>query len=163
MKLRAALLICATALNGACAIIDDPSTRFDNVTQTVTGTDQAVQSFLAGRDLDPVEGAWEGDQSSFEFVIARNDFAVAPGYDYVGVMTLPDGASWRQGDIKMLLRNTGDDGVYDGIWVTGNKSRRRMKFVVEQPNLIQGSFVSSDGNTYFLRIHRVNPRVAGTL
>ena len=163
MNIRAALLICAVATQSACAILDDSTSRADAVAQPVTGTDQAMEAFLAGRDLDKVEGAWEHDNSDFEFVIARNDFAIAPDYDYVGVITLPDGGLWNQGDVKVLLRNTDEESVYDGIWVTRNKAKRRMTFVVEHQNLIQASFVSNDGNTYFLRIRRVNPRMAGTL
>ena len=160
MNARSILLaLVVTAVSG-CAIVDSSSSTGKSVSATVTSTDQAMHEFLAGRDIDPIEGAWEHDQSTFEFVIARNDFDVAPDFDYVGVMTLPDQSSWKQGDIKVLLRKTDVENVYDGVWMTRFKSRRPMTFVFENRNLIQASFVSNDGNSYFLRIRRINPRFA---
>ena len=160
MNVRSILLILSASLVSGCAVVDSSSAADKSVHATVTSTDQAVRQFLTGRDTDAVEGAWEHDESAFEFVITRNDFNVAPGYDYVGVMTLPDQSSWKQGDIKVLLRKTAEENVYEGVWMTRFKSRRPMTFVVENRNLIQGSFVSADGNSYFLRIRRINPRFA---
>jgi hypothetical protein len=160
MNTRAAFILLVAAFGSGCALVDPAGSVDQSVHATVSSTDQAVEQFLAGRDLDPIEGAWEHDQSAFEFVIARNDFDIAPGYDYVGVMTLPDQSSWKQGDIKVLLRKTGEENVYDGVWMTRYKSRRPMTFVFENRNLIQANFVSNDGNTYFLRIRRVHPHFA---
>lgn len=160
MNTRATLILLVAAFGSGCALVDPAGSANHSVHATVSSTEQAVQQFLDGRDLDPIEGAWEHDESAFEFVIARNDFDVAPGYDYVGVMTLPDQSSWKQGDIKVLLRKTGEENVYDGVWMTRYKSRRPMTFVFENRNLIQANFVSNDGNTYFLRIRRVHPRFA---
>ena len=119
--------------------------------------------FLTGRELDSVEGAWEHDENAFEVVISRNEFDIAEGYDYVGIITRSDQPMWHNGEVKMLLRSTNEDGVFEGVWMTRNKSRRQMTFVVEHDNLIQASFVSTDGNTYFVRIRRIGPRFAATL
>ena len=93
-------------------------------------------------------------------VISRNEFDIADGYDYVGIITRSDQPMWHNGEVKILLRNTNDEGVFEGVWMTRNKSRRQMTFVVEHNNLIQASFVSVDGNTYFVRIRRIEPRFA---
>ena len=152
----------AASLSG-CALFGFEGSPEGSVDSTVTGTDQAFEQFLAGRQLDAVEGAWEHDENAFEVVISRNQFDIAAGYDYVGIITRSDQPMWHNGEVKMLLRATNDDAVFEGVWLTRNKSRRQMTFVVEHDNLIQASFVSSDGNTYFVRIRRIEPRYAAAL
>ncbi len=158
MKVRTLLLPLVAASVSGCALFGFGDSPEDSIDSAVTSTDQAVEQFLAGRDLDTVEGAWEHDENSFEVVISRNEFDVAEGYDYVGIITRSDQPMWQAGDVKLMLRETGDDGVFEGVWMTRNKSRRQMTFVVEHDNLIQASFVSRDGNTYFVRIRRMNQR-----
>ncbi len=159
MKVRALLLSLVAASVSGCALFGFGDSAEDSINSTVTSTGHAVEQFLAGRDLDPVEGAWEHDESSFEVVISRNEFDIAPEYDYVGIITRSDQPMWDTGDVKLLLRETGDEGVFEGVWLTRNKSRRQMTFVVEHDNLIQASFVSRDGNSYFVRIRRMNQRL----
>ena len=151
--------ICASLLS-ACAWLEFGTPPTESVDSRVTDTEQAVEEFLLGRDLEVIEGAWEHDGSAFEVVIARNSFDVAAGYEYVGIITRTDNPMWRQGEIKLLLNNAGAPDVFEGIWMTNNKSRRNMKFVIENRNLIQASFRSNDGNAYFVRIRRINPRLA---
>lgn len=160
MILRAlAVTFLAASLSG-CALFGFEGSPEGAIDSTVTGTDQAVEQFLGGRSLDAVEGAWEHDENAFEVVISRNEFDIADGYDYVGIITRSDQPMWHNGEVKMLLRTTNNDDVFEGVWMTRNKSRRQMTFVVEHDNLIQASFVSSDGNTYFVRIRRIQPRYA---
>lgn len=160
MKIRSILAcICASVLS-ACAWFDFSEPQTEAVSSPVTGTEQAVEQFLLGRDLELIEGAWEHDGSSFEIVIARNTFDLGAGYDYVGIITRTDHPMWKQGEIKLLLNNAGTPDVFEGVWMTKNKSRRNMKFVVENRNLIQASFRSNDGNAYFVRIRRMNSHLA---
>ena len=160
MKIRSSVVcICASFLS-ACAWFDLSTPPTESVDSRVTDTEQAVDEFLLGRDLDMIEGAWEHDGSSFEVVITRNSFNVAAGYDYVGIITRTDHPMWREGEIKLFLNNSGQPDVFEGIWMTNNKSKRNMKFVIENRNLIQASFRSNDGNAYFVRIRRINPRLA---
>jgi hypothetical protein len=150
------------SLTTGCSFLGFGSTDRDSIQHTVIGTDQAVEEFLTGRDLDPIEGAWEHDANAFEIVIARNDFEVAADYDYVGIITRTNRPDWVNGDIKILLRKTADSNVFDGVWMTNFKSERRMTFVVEHDNLVQANYVSTDGETNFVRIVRMSPRFAGT-
>ena len=160
MILRALTVLFIAASLPGCALFGFEGSPEGAIDSTVTSTDQAVEQFLTGRTLDAVEGAWEHDENSFEVVISRNQFDIADGYDYVGIITRSDQPMWNNGEVKILLRRTNDEGVFEGVWMTRNKSRRQMTFVVEHSNLIQASFVSVDGNTYFVRIRRIEPRFA---
>lgn len=162
MKIRTALLCIIASLTSACAWFDFGAATDESIQATVTNTDQAVEQFLAGRKLDTIEGAWEHDDNAFEIVISRNDFDVAAGYDYVGIITRSDIPKWEHGDLKVMLRNTDSAGVFDGVWMTRYKSSKRMTFVLEHENLIQANYVSSDGNSNFVRIRRISPRFART-
>ena len=153
------VLFLAASLSG-CALFGFEGSPEGAIDSNVTSTDQAVEQFLTGRPLDTVEGAWEHDENAFEVVISRNQFDIAAGYDYVGIITRSDQPMWNNGEVKILLRSTNDEGVFEGVWMTRNKSRRQMTFVIEHNNLIQASFVSVDGNTYFVRIRRIEPRFA---
>jgi len=162
MKIRVALMCTIASLTSACAWFDFGASQDESIQATVTGTDQAMQQFLAGRDLETVEGAWQHDDSAFELVISRNNFEIAAGYDYVGIITRSDQPNWEQGDVKVLLRNTDSADVFDGVWMTRYKSVKNMTFVVEHENLIQANYVSNGGNKNFVRIRRMNPRLAST-
>ena len=160
MEIRSFVVCACVSFLSACAWFDVGKPPAESVSAPVTGTDQAVEQFLAGRDLDLIEGAWEHDGSSFEVVIARNSFTLDDEFEYVGIITRTDHPMWHEGEIKLFLNNAGQPDVFDGIWMTNNKSKRKMKFVIENRNLIQASFRSKDGNAYFVRIRRINPRLA---
>lgn len=157
---RTVMSLLAASVCASCAWFDFHPLQNESVAGNISGTDQAVREFLTGRTLDPIEGAWEHDGSELEVVIARNDFDVAAGYDYVGIITRTDDPQWHNGDVKLQLKTTGSPDVFEGLWVASNQSRTAMTFVYENRNLIQASFVSTDGNTYFVRIRRVHPRLA---
>ena len=160
MKIRLALVCIMASLTSACSWFNFDSSTDQSVQATVTGTDQAMELFLAGRDLDTIEGAWKHDANAFEIIITRNNFDIAAGYDYVGVITRSDQPAWERGDVKVLLRNTDAPGVFEGVWMTRFKSAREMTFVLDRENLIQASYVSNDGNSNFLRIRRISPHFA---
>jgi hypothetical protein len=160
MKIRLALVCIVASLTSACAWFNSDASIDESIQATVTGTDQAVQLFLAGRDLDTIEGAWKHDANAFEIVISKNNFNIAAGYDYVGVITRSDQTTWEQGDVKVLLRNTDSADVFEGVWMTRYKSATKMTFVLDHENLIQANYVSNDGNSNFVRIRRISPRFA---
>jgi hypothetical protein len=160
MKIRVAILCVITAFGSACTAFTPGQAIDESIQPAVSSTDQAVHDFLGGRDLAPIEGAWEHDENSFELVISKNNFDISPEYDYVGIITRTDQAFWENGDIKLLLRSTDTANVFEGLWMTRNKSRREMTFVIENKNLVQASFRSNDGNSFFVRIRRINPRLA---
>lgn len=117
-------------------------------------TDFAVVKYLSGRELDPIEGAWVHDENTFEVVITKNDFDIETEFDYVGIITRFDRGMWKQGEVKLLLRKTESESMYTGDWITKDKTRQSMNFVVENQNKIQAKFVASDGETFFVRIRR---------
>ena len=156
------LLVCAAMLQ-ACAWLQLGGAQEESVDASLVNNEHAVQLLLAGRNLDPIEGTWEHDHDSFELVIARNDFDIADEFDYVGVITRSDQPRWQPGDVKLLLRKTDVEGEYLGVWTTYNKSKRRMRFVISDHDLIRASFTGQDGNPYYVRIRRVGERVAHRL
>ena len=159
-KIRIFISLLAVSLCAACAWFDFHPIVNESVGQDIGGTDEAVRRFLAGRTLAPIEGAWVHEGEEFEVVITRNSFAVAAGYEYVGIITRTDNPEWQQGDVKLRLRHTDLPDVFEGVWTSNNKSRTAMTFVFENRNLIQASYVSTDGNSYFVRIRRINPAFA---
>jgi len=55
-------------------------------------TQEAIEYYLKGRKLDPIEGAWlyQNDwvgYAEYEFVIVKNAFNIARGYQYIGILT----------------------------------------------------------------------------
>jgi hypothetical protein len=160
MRSQAAFTCLIALLCSACTVLNTGPATDGSIQTNVTGTDQAIEQFLVGRDLDPVEGAWGQDENMLEVVIARNNFQVASDYDYVGFVTQSDQPDWNRGDVKLLLRSTDTANIYDGVWLTRYKSRRTMTFVVEQEDLIQARYIANDGNTNFVRIRRIDPSFA---
>ncbi len=160
MNIRSALIVVIASMMSACGLLDFREQQDESVQVAVTSTDQAVGQFLTGRELDAIEGAWAHDENAFEIIISQNNFGIADGFDYVGIVTRADQPKWNPGDVKLLLRKTDLEGVFDGVWMTRYKSERKMTFLVERDNLIQASYVSNDGNTYFVRIRRMSPSFA---
>ncbi len=163
MKFQAALVCIIASMSSACAGFNAGAPNDESIQANVTSTDQAVETFLVGRDLDPIEGAWGQDENMLEVVIARNTFQVASGYDYVGFVTRSDQPDWKRGDVKLLLRSTNSANVFEGVWMTRYKSRRTMTFTVEHKNLIQASYTARDGNSNFVRIRRIDASLASIL
>jgi hypothetical protein len=163
MNNRAASVCLIALMMTGCSVFDLGAAEPHSIQATVIGTDQAVQQFLTGRELDPIEGAWKHDANVFEVVISKNNFEIASDYDYVGIITRTNQPDWVNGDLKILLRKTADPEVFDGVWIASLRVEKRMKFVFEHNNLVQASYVSTDGETYFVRINRMSPRLARTV
>lgn len=164
MMIRSATTCMFLLMAAGCAWVELEDPQENSIHADVTSTEQAVEQFLTGRKLDPVEGAWVHDENSFEIIIARNTFDIAEGYDYVGVITRSDQPEWQTGQVKLLLRKTDSANVFDGTWTARNRAKAQMTFVFENDNLIQASFRARDGNQYFVRIRRMTtPHYAAAL
>ena len=153
------LTICACSLPESMKADPNSAERYQAAD---LNTDQAVEEYLVGRDLDMVEGAWVHDENAFELVIAKNEFEFEPSFDYVGIVTRTAEHAWKRGEIKLLLRKTDSALNFDGVWLTQNRSRQDMKFVFESRNLLQASFKDSDGEPFFVRIRRRNIDIAAS-
>ena len=159
MKTHAIVLFAVACATSACSWLA-PGTSIDkSVQSTVISTDQAVQTFLVGRELSLIEGAWKHEENSFELVISRNNFDIASDYEYVGIITRINQASWHNGDVKLLLRSTESPQVFEGIMITSNHSQKEMTFVVERQNVIQANYQSNAGDTFYVRIRRMGSRL----
>lgn len=123
-------------------------------------TSQAIAKYLVGRQLDAVEGVWIHDENTFEIIIAKNHFGIEPDYDYVGIITRADRGTWKQDEVKVLLQKTSSDSEFSGVWLTQDKTRRDMTFDFQNKRMIQARFVSSDGDTFFVRIRKRNALIA---
>src|SRR2546422_388134 len=64
----------------------------------------AIQKYLSGRELAPIEGVWLWEDNQYEAVIIRNTLGVAPEYEYVGIITDTKKYAWKRGDVKLLLK-----------------------------------------------------------
>ena len=159
MKTHAIVLSAIACATSACSWMAPGASIDESVHSTVLSTDQAVQTYLVGRELSPIEGAWKHEENTFELVISKNNFDIASDYDYVGIITRTDQASWNNGDVKLLLRSTDSPRVFEGILITSNHSQKEMTFVIERKNVIQANYLSNDGNTFYVRIRRMSSRL----
>lgn len=157
MKMRTIFLLAIAMISSSCMVAPSilPTDADGNpVGSANLDTDQAIALYLTGRPLDLVEGAWIHEGNAYEIVIVKNDFNIENDYDYLGIITRADAGSWKPGDVKLLMKATSDEDVFDGVWLMQDKTRRNIAFVVENKNLIQANFVSADGNTFFIRTYR---------
>lgn len=159
LKIYAIIFLAIACATSGCSWLTPGTAPDESVQSTVISTDQAVQTLLVGRDLSPIEGAWKHEENAFELVISRNNFDIASDYEFVGVITRTDQASWNNGDVKLLLRSTESPRVFEGILITSNHSRKEMTFIIERQNVIQANYLSNDGNTNYVRIRRMGSRL----
>ena len=159
MKTHVVLLFAIACATSACSWLAPGAATDRSVHSTVISTDQAVQKFLVGRDLSLIEGAWKHEENAFELVISKNNFDIASDYEYVGIITRTDQASWNKGDVKLLLRSTESSEVFEGVLITSNHSPKEMTFVMERQNVIQANYQSNNGDTFYVRIRRMGSRL----
>jgi S1-C subfamily serine protease len=108
----------------------------------------AIQKYLSGRELAPIEGVWLWEDNQYEAVIIRNTLGVVPEYEYVGIITDTQNYAWKRGDVKLLLKETASPRIFTGIYFMEGKQERGTSFVLSDQNLIEyyaptGSFGAS--------------------
>ena len=97
----------------------------------------AVQMYLAGRELDPVEGIWNWADGSYQVVITRNNTGVREDFKYIGILMKSRVSGWSPGQVKLLLDETSTEEVLAGIYYGSNKMENRMSFTMPGPNMIE--------------------------
>lgn len=84
----------------------------------------AIEEYLSGHDLDPIEGIWVWHEYEsyygkqiFEVAIMKNifDYKKYKAYEYIGITTDSSGFV-KEGQTKILLKKT-EDGSYEGQFV----------------------------------------------
>ncbi|MFC1526537.1 S1C family serine protease [Candidatus Latescibacterota bacterium] len=70
------------------------------------GKADAIETYLEGRELDPVEGVWVWGNNNYELLITSNDFGLRQDYDYLGIVLNTRNHNWRPGELKLLLKKT---------------------------------------------------------
>jgi S1-C subfamily serine protease len=99
----------------------------------------AIQMYLEGRDLSPIEGIWNWSDGMYQIVITRNDSIADQSYEFVGIITRADRGGWKPGQIKLLIDETAVPTVYTGTYYAGNQSAVGTSFIFTPPNLIETS------------------------
>src|SRR5437867_1803390 len=56
----------------------------------------AIERYLAGRELTPIEGIWVWDNNQYEVAIVRNTLGTATEYQYLGLVTDSQQSNWRR-------------------------------------------------------------------
>jgi len=121
----------------------------------------AVQMYLAGRDLDPVEGIWNWADGSYQIVITKNNTGVREDYKYIGILMKSRVNGWRPGQVKLLLDGTPSQEVLDGIYYGTNQMENRMGFTMPDFNSIETSSpIYMYGEPLKVVLVRSNHRVA---
>ena len=98
---------------------------------------ETVLKYLAGRDLDPIEGVWIWSNASYEVAIVRNTMDVSSGYDYVAIVTDTKNEDWRVGDLKFLLKETAFPSVFSSLYYLDDRSEYGTPLSLTGPNLIE--------------------------
>jgi S1-C subfamily serine protease len=102
--------------------------------------EQAIEKYLKGRDLSPLEGVWVMKDNAYEVLITKNNLGIDLNFDYLGIITFADRnhSNWKQGEIKILLNETATNTIYTGFYYLGNKRRIGSTFIVKHNfNLIE--------------------------
>jgi len=129
---------------------------------------EAIEKYLTGRDLSPIEGVWIWPDNSYEVIITRNSMEAFPEYDYVGLITDTQNDRWNMGDVKFLLKESASQEIYTGTFYLGDKSTFGTSFVLRDPNIIETSIPSRRpgqwvyGPPESLLLVRVYPKGQGT-
>ena len=85
----------------ACATIAPTISRL-----AVTGRADAIEQYLTGRELDPVEGIWVWSDSAYEVAIFRSPPSIPGSHQYIGVITDSERTNWKTGEVKLELKET---------------------------------------------------------
>jgi len=127
---------------------------------------KAIDLYLGGRTLAPIEGIWVWDNNQYEVAIVRNTSETNPEYQYLGLVTDTQQSNWRRGEVKLLLKETASPGVLTGTYLMGNKSRHGTTFFLTNPNLIELSlpsgFYGSQERLFLIRIFPKGQTPEGT-
>ena len=116
------------------------------------GTNAAIEKYLKGRDLAPIEGAWIEDRYAYEILVTKNTFGIEPAYDYVGIVTTPYG-KWTRGEVKLLIRKTASASRFTGVWLISNKSPENVTFTLESHDRFRANFIKYGGKIHLTRVY----------
>ena len=124
--------------------------------------ESAIEMYLAGRELDPVEGIWNWADGSYQVVITRNNTGIRDEYKYVGILIKSLMPGWRAGQIKILLNETEFQKVLTGIYFGSDQLENKTTFILTNPNLIETSPpVILYGSPLNVQLSRSYPKAAG--
>lgn len=150
------LLVSACAQMGSATQVFTPATANARLSEAA-----AVEIYLAGRELDPIEGIWNWADGSYQVVITRNNTGVREDYKYIGILMKSRVAGWRPGQVKLLLDGTPSQQVLDGIYYGTNQMENRMSFTMPDFNSIETSSpIYMYGEPLKVVLVRSNHRVA---
>jgi hypothetical protein len=96
----------------------------------------AIERYLSGRELAAAEGVWTIGNQEYEVAIVPNKFVEFPGYEYAGIVTGTRRKSWKQGEVKLLLKITETSNVFAGLYFLGNGSRYEVSFLLKEPDVL---------------------------
>jgi S1-C subfamily serine protease len=99
----------------------------------------AIQLYLEGRDLAPIEGIWNWDNNAYQAVITQNNTGFQEDYEYVAILIRTTRAAWDSGDIKLLLDETASPNIFTGKYYSGERRAVGTSFLLTDPNLIETS------------------------
>ena len=151
------LLVSGCAQVGPAAQVFTPAMANARLSES-----DAVQLYLAGRELDPIEGIWNWADGSYQVVITRNNTGVREDFKYIGILMKSRVSGWRPGQVKLLLDETGSQETLDGIYYGSNQMENRMSFTMSDPNMIEtASPIYMYGEPLKVVLVRSNHRVAG--
>ena len=150
------LLVSACAQTSPATQVFSPSAANARLSEA-----DAVAMYLAGRELDPVEGIWNWADGSYQVVITKNNTGVREDYKYIGILMKSRVSGWRPGQVKLLLDGTPSQEILDGIYYGTNQMENRMGFTMPDSNSLETSSpIYMYGEPLKVVLVRSNHRVA---
>ena len=122
----------------------------------------AIDKYLAHKELAPIEGVWVWDNNTYETAILRNTTEYYKEYDYLGVVTDTRNQEWSRGQIKLLLKETASPQVYSGIYLGREHNELGTMFFLSSKNLIEFTLPDSYGNQHRTLLVRNFPKESQT-
>ncbi|MDH3614413.1 MAG: serine protease [Gammaproteobacteria bacterium] len=101
--------------------------------------ESAIQAYLTGRELAPIEGIWNWSDNAYQVVITKNNTGIGTEYEYVGIIIRANKGGWRAGQVKLLLDETASSTVFTGRYYAGNQTPVGTTYILSNPNLIETS------------------------
>ena len=123
----------------------------------------AIQLYLEGRELSPIEGIWNWDNNDYQTVITRNNTGIKPDYEFVAIIIRSNRVGWRRGQIKLLLDETVSPNVFTGRYYDRFQRAVGTSFILTDPNIIETSPpVGAYGAPMKILLIRSYPKQAGS-
>jgi S1-C subfamily serine protease len=149
-----------------------PSIKIPKNLQDDLTKEKAISMLFDGRELDQIEGVWELNSSNYHIAIVKAESVtltseVKEKFEYAGLIVNDDAPGrWSIGDLKIYLKKSYSDNVFQGIYYLRDKTQQKTVFEQTDKGVIKFDFNGSypGGLRYLIKTMDVvaKPKNAGS-